>query len=207
MADDLADRYAVRLPLLETLATALEDEAKAALREVAHIDRVSFRVKDPLHFAAKASKANENEPRYHDPLREVEDQVAGRVLVFFKRDIATVEAALLATFRAQELGTREPVSPKEFDYESRHQVFLVPTHLAPAEWVDRNDLPIAFEMQVRTLFMHAWAEPQHDLGYKAEAPLPREARRLIASAAASAWGADHAFEELLSMLAATDMAI
>lgn len=203
VADDLAARYAARLPVLDELAASLQREVREALSGVAHVDRVNFRSKEPGRFVEKAAKLKDGRPRYEDPLREIEDQVAGRVLVFFRRDIEPIEAILRDTFRTQEVVTKEPRNPKEFDYESRHQVFLVPMHLAPPAWTERADLPIAFEFQVRTLFMHAWAEPQHDLGYKGEA-LSHEATRLLAWAAASAWGADHAFEEVLDISASAD---
>ncbi len=198
VAENLAARYAARQSMLVELATALEREVRDALSEAVHVDRVNFRVKDADRFVEKAAKIKDGRLRYEDPLREIEDQVAGRVLVFFRRDIDPIEAILRETFRTQEVITKERESPKEFGYESRHQVFLVPMHIAPPAWTERADLPIAFESQVQTLFMHAWAEPQHDLDYKGQA-LPREAVRLLAWAAASAWGADHAFEEVLDI--------
>lgn len=196
----LGARYAERLPLLEVAADSLTREVRDALAGVPHVDRITFRVKEATSFLAKATAVDAGGPRYAEPFREIEDQVAGRVLVFFRRDLDLIEGMLRKTFRTQEVRVKEPVSAKEFDYESRHQIFLFPEFLLPDAWTEREDLPIAFEMQVRTLFMHAWAEPQHDLGYKGEGSLPRQAERLLALAAASAWGADHAIEEALEVI-------
>jgi putative GTP pyrophosphokinase len=44
--------------------------------------------------------------------------------------------------------------------------------------------------------MHAYAEPQHNIGYKPTGELPRQIKRELAWIAASAWGADQAFERL-----------
>jgi ppGpp synthetase/RelA/SpoT-type nucleotidyltranferase len=57
-------------------------------------------------------------------------------------------------------------------------------------------MPETFELQVRTLFMHAWAEPQHDLGYKGPGDLTKLQKKRLAWVAASAWGADHELEGL-----------
>jgi len=38
-------------------------------------------------------------------------------------------------------------------------------------------MPMTFELQIRTLFMHAYAEPQHKLEYKGVAELPAEIRK------------------------------
>jgi ppGpp synthetase/RelA/SpoT-type nucleotidyltranferase len=61
-------------------------------------------------------------------------------------------------------------------------------------------MPSTFELQIRTLFMHAWAEPQHDMGYKAAQELTREIRRELAWIAASAWGADQAYDRVFQRL-------
>ena len=58
-------------------------------------------------------------------------------------------------------------------------------------------LPGFFELQIKTLFQHAWAEADHDLGYKpGTVPLTSAQRRKIAFTSAQAWGADHMFDEL-----------
>ena len=36
---------------------------------------------------------------------------------------------------------------------------------------------VKIEFQVRTLLQHAWAEIEHDFGYKTEVAVPREMRR------------------------------
>lgn len=41
-------------------------------------------------------------------------------------------------------------------------------------------MPVTFELQVRTHFMHAWAEPQHDLGYTPDGVVERDHRRQLA---------------------------
>ena len=48
--------------------------------------------------------------------------------------------------------------------------------------------------------MHAWAEPQHDLGDKPGSPLGRETTGELAWVAASAWGADRTLNEIARRL-------
>ena len=61
---------------------------------------------------------------------------------------------------------------EEFNYESYHLICVVPPHLKLDGWAARDDVPSTFELQVRTIFIHAYAEPQHDIGYKAASELP-----------------------------------
>ncbi|WP_244619298.1 hypothetical protein [Rhizobium sp. 18055] len=65
-------------------------------------------------------------------------------------------------------------------------------------------VPNFFEIQVKTLFQHAWSEANHDLGYKPESDrLTSDQNRLLAFASAQAWGADRAFDELFIDLHST----
>jgi ppGpp synthetase/RelA/SpoT-type nucleotidyltranferase len=89
-----------------------------------------------------------------------------------------------------------PERDAEFRYETYHEIFIIPEHEKPDGSARYYDMPTTFELQIRTLFMHAYSEPQHEFGYKDAASLPSFARRRLAWIAASAWGADAEFEEL-----------
>ncbi len=195
---ELAVAYGERLPLLQELKKNLQEKTEEALAGLSHIDRISFRVKEPDSFARKAMPEGRKSP-YERPLIEVEDQVAGRVLVLFIHDMETVEKRLKEWFLGMvEETRRRPCNSAEFGYESDHFVIAIDEHLKPDGWLSRFDMPVTFELQIRTLFMHSWAEPQHELGYKG-GELSEDERRLHAWVAASAWGADRAFNEAWEM--------
>jgi putative GTP pyrophosphokinase len=197
--DPLQEAYASRLNLLEELAKSLERETLDALLGLEHVDRVSFRVKTLDSFISKATDSA-NQPPYSSPLTEIEDQVAGRVIVFFLSDIELIRDRIQRTFRTVERSSRRPVRDEEFGYESEHLICMIPPQVKPKEWAEAIDLPSTFELQLRTVFMHAYAEPQHDLSYKASSELPTEVKRQLAWIAASAWGADQAYLRVVEML-------
>jgi ppGpp synthetase/RelA/SpoT-type nucleotidyltranferase len=196
MNDGLARDYLRRIEVLEKLRDTLESETIAALKGVPHIDRVTYRVKTVESFVAKATDGG-IDPPYKDPLVEVEDQVGGRVIVFFRSDLQVVLECLKRNFNTIERSRYRPKRDAEFGYESDHIVCVIPPHLKPPGWESRNDLPTTFELQIRTLFMHAYAEPEHDLQYKAPRELPHDIRKELAWIAASSWGADQAYERIL----------
>lgn len=82
-------------------------------------------------------------------------------------------------FRPIEFKDRLPESEWEFGYFGRHYVLIVPTDVIDSS-VDAKLVPSFFELQIKTLFQHAWSEAEHDLGYKPGLkPLtPEEKRRL-----------------------------
>ncbi|MDQ0778369.1 putative GTP pyrophosphokinase [Streptomyces aurantiacus] len=196
MANDPLSLYRQRYHLLCSLVDNLTEVVSSDLAAVPHVDRISFRVKDPGSFFVKSNATlPDGSMKYSNPLREIEDQVAGRVIVFYFSDIQAVSGVLEDTFRRVESEAKEPEDESSFGYESYHHIFLIPEHHKPDGWEREDDMPVTFELQIRTLFMHAWAEPQHDLGYKGD-DISREVRRKLAWVAASAWGADRTMDEI-----------
>lgn len=201
--------FARRRPLLEGVAESLCDLAETGLAtfDHHHVDRIYFRAKSIESFvnkvrkrsaAAAAGEVRDGVPvvAYRSPLTQVEDQVGGRVLVFFQHDIEPVVRLLLTTFNAVEMQDKTPPKDAEFGYESTHLVCYIPDQIRPPVWGSESQMPDTFELQVRTLFMHAWAEPQHDLGYKGPGDLTKQQKKRLAWVAASAWGADRGLGDL-----------
>ena len=75
-------------------------------------------------------------------------------------------------------------------------MLLIPSDVVDPK-IDKKLVPEFFELQVKTLFQHAWSEANHDLGYKFGAvPLDSDAQRRLAITSAQTWGADRIFDEL-----------
>ena len=195
-SDALRSEFLKRVPVLQALAANLAGALEPELSPLPHIDRCSFRVKDVEQFLKKATRERDGQPEYTNPLSEIEDQVAGRILVHLRPDLRPAENALRRLWGAVEFRKVEPADARVFDYESEHFILIIPEHSQPDGWDELSEMPTTFEMQVRTLFMHAYAEPQHDWGYKSSDELPRDVERQLAWIAASAWGADRAYEDL-----------
>jgi putative GTP pyrophosphokinase len=193
LAEYTRRRAAVLAPLAEGLAKHLDER----LAGVQRIDRISARAKDPERFLAKATKEKGGKRKYGDPFSEIQDQVAARVTVFYLRDVETVEAVIKRYFGGiEELTIKE--EPKAFGYEGRHLILAIPEELF--EEAEHPDAPDFFELQIKTLFQHAWSEAEHDLGYKPSAPLSPQQAREMAFTAAQAWGADQMFAKLFDQL-------
>jgi ppGpp synthetase/RelA/SpoT-type nucleotidyltranferase len=196
--DDYQARYEmVLLPLASSLSTLLAEH----LSDVKRIDRISSRAKSVERFVAKSQKVtNQGVPKYAHPLAQIQDQIGARVTVFYKSDVDNVRAVLMRYLRPVESKDLVPASEWEFGYFGWHSVCLFPTELILPEW-PRELIPNFFEIQIKTLFQHAWSEANHDLGYKPEGGgLTTDQNRLLAFASAQAWGADRAFDELFCEL-------
>lgn len=197
---ELRDRYLERLGMLDHVARRLDADLQEHFEGRAHIDRISIRVKDVDSFVEKAAGERHGKP-YEEPLAEVEDQIAGRILVLFTSDLGPTDEHLGKLLNRVEVEYKRPDSWNQFDYESLHGVYAIPPTYLPEEWEEQEDMPGTLEMQIRTLFQHAYAEPQHDLGYKPGAALTPVLTRELAWVAASSWGADHALDRVREKLA------
>jgi putative GTP pyrophosphokinase len=201
MVDTLRSAYEGRIAELKVAAERLKAEALDALTDFPHLDRVTFRVKDVESFLAKARDPR-NQPAYGTPLREIEDQIGGRIIVYFLNDIDKVIERLKRVFNLVERTVRRPEHDAEFGYESHHLICMIPPQARTPEWGAIGDAPATFELQVRTIFMHAYAQPQHRLAYKSNRTLGTDVRRRLAWIAASAWGSDRFYQDLFVELEA-----
>ncbi|MBI9000824.1 GTP pyrophosphokinase family protein [Corynebacterium sp. CCM 9185] len=131
-------------------------------------DRVSVRVKEWRSLKAKAYKTDETgRPVYPDPWDDIHDILGVRVTVYHSTEIPQVISVLREAFTVHRSvdKTAETRVSGSFGYGSHHLIVGVEgTSDATAELADYAGL--RFEVQVRTVLQHAWAEFEHDIRYK-----------------------------------------
>jgi ppGpp synthetase/RelA/SpoT-type nucleotidyltranferase len=197
MTRSIIRQYHEGYPTLELIAKELQRYIWELLAEQpVRVDWVSAQAKTPASFNRKAQKVTEGgDPRYSDPLGQIQDQIGARVTVLFLSDVTLIGDYLQQYFRHVERRHVIPESEWEFGYFGDHWVNMLPIDVVPDDAVESH-VPEFFELQVKTLFQHAWSEAEHDLGYKPEASLESEQKRLLAYTSAQAWGADQVFDNL-----------
>jgi putative GTP pyrophosphokinase len=193
LEDEYTDRHQTALiPTAEAIRLHIAD----LLRDELRIDRVTARAKDPASFLKKAGAVVKGKPKYKEPLSQIQDQIGARIITFFKSDVERIDAIVRNFFKPIEFRDRVPESEWEFGYFGRHYVLIVPTDVK-SDSIDSKKIPDFFELQVKTLFQHAWSEADHDVGYKpGSLLLTAEENRKLAYTSAQAWGADQIFDEL-----------
>jgi ppGpp synthetase/RelA/SpoT-type nucleotidyltranferase len=186
--------------VLVSLAERLEDYIYEIVKEYPRIDRISARAKSISSFMGKAIKLVNGEPKYSDPINEIQDQIGVRIVSFYISDMENVCKLVEEYFGPIEKQRKQPETDKEFGYEGYHYILFIPQDVLTPDF-PIIDCPQFFELQIKTLFQHAWAQADHDLAYKSSSELTREHHRKVAFTAAQAWGADHIFNELIKELA------
>jgi ppGpp synthetase/RelA/SpoT-type nucleotidyltranferase len=193
----LEQQYKLRRDtVLIPVAKNLEGHLQALLEKEKRIDRITARAKAVDRFLAKATTTIGGKKKYSEPLQEIQDQLGARIITFYRSDVDRLAETVLKYFHAIESRDVVPDSEWEFGYFGRHFILLMPSDVIDGT-IDKSLMPRFFELQIKTLFQHAWSEANHDLGYKPEAgALSSDEKRRLAFTSAQAWGADRVFDEL-----------
>ncbi|SCY46589.1 GTP pyrophosphokinase family protein [Nitrosospira sp. Nsp13] len=181
------------------LAGATKNIAEEALkRREIRIHSIEARAKDAASFgrkAAKPSKHDPNQPMYPNPIEQINDKAAIRIITFFPRTIEEIDQMLRSEFAVFEHFDKGEslIEEERFGYQSVHYLITLSDVRTPLPEYERfKDAKV--EVQVRTILQHAWAEIEHDIQYKSSATIPRDIKRRFMSLAGLLEIADREFQ-------------
>lgn len=149
-------------------AEAIREAILGRLRDdgLNHHD-VKFRVKTEMSAQEKAQRRDENgELKYPGGPERLDDLIGIRVILYVESDIDAVAIALSNQFICHDDEDKTAVNRKSggIGYAGRHLTLEVPSEGAPAGC--EAFATQRFEVQVRTVLQHAWAEFEHDIRFK-----------------------------------------
>ncbi|MDF1586919.1 GTP pyrophosphokinase [Marinimicrococcus flavescens] len=137
---------------------------------------VTARTKTAESAAAKYKKTC-----YANLDREFTDLTGIRIIGYLPKDIRAACEAIREAFEVDEENTSDRSTSLGVDrigYRSIHFVCTLGTHRHPLpEYEGLSELK--FEVQIRTVLQHAWAELAHDRSYKLGRALPLELQRKL----------------------------
>lgn len=183
------------------LATSTKRIADEALkRRGIRIHSIEARAKDPASYGKKAAKPSKNDPAkpmYPNPLSQITDKAAIRIITFFPRTIQEIDEMLRAEFSVIEHFDKGEslIEEERFGYQSVHYLVTInPARTSLAEYEKFQTAKV--EVQVRTILQHSWAEIEHDIQYKSSATIPRDIKRRFMSLAGLLEIADREFQAI-----------
>ncbi|MBL8923562.1 MAG: hypothetical protein JNJ54_32205 [Myxococcaceae bacterium] len=189
MSESLLQQFAASRPALLEVGQGLHARVEHLLREAGvPVSFVTWRLKEPASLAHKLARPDKS---YH-ALWDVTDLVALRVSVSFEDDIERVARLIERSFQVDFGHSLERVRPA--GYRSVHYVCAHP---------GGPHVDFRFEVQVRTALQHAWAEVEHDLGYKVNDAVPEAIRRRFSRVASLLELADQEFVSIRDDLASS----
>lgn len=198
--DDIKEQYEFLASSLSECSASLQHFLSTIVPQNIHVDRITARWKSWERLEGKANKKNaDGSPKYKNPLSDIQDIIGARIIVLYLSEVEEMQREASNFLTMIEKVDKEPEGFSEFGYFGWHGIVRIPDEAKPN--TTPEGFPKFFELQIKTIFQHAWAEAEHDLAYKQfRGELLREERRLIAYAAAQAWGADNSFAVVLQQL-------
>lgn len=158
---------------------------------------VSHRVKTPKSLEKKLNKKFGK----YQTIYDITDLCGIRIICYFADSVDKIAECIRKTFVLDEknsIDKKAHLQATQFGYLSLHCICT----LRPDSGYDEELCKISFEIQIRTVLQHAWAEIEHDLGYKSDFGIPRIIRRNFSRVAGLLELADEQFVSLRNSSAA-----
>ena len=167
----LMQQYRELRPTLDRLSQEAYDQLCQALHEQGiYVTAIEHRVKSEKSLAGKL----ELKGAKYKTINDITDLVGIRVVTFYVDDVEKVAAISQNIFDVDwenSIDKRKMLDTDRFGYLSQHYICRIPESL----YKDPN-LPelnkVRFELQIRSLLQHAWANLYHDMGYKNDVEIP-----------------------------------
>ncbi len=131
-------------------------------------------------------------------LNQITDLSGIRVITYYSDDVYRVEEIIRENFQVDSFNSIDKAKVLEYDrfgYLSLH--YVVQFTEEQCENLDLMDLQgYKFEIQIRSILQDAWAEIEHDLGYKNKKIVPRKIKRDFSRLAGLLELADKEFQNI-----------
>ena len=181
------------------LYEALENKAKHTIEELLESKNITGQAVTSRTKNIESFKTKLDGIKYNP--KEMQDLVAVRIIANVKSEVEKISQVINENFIVNETLSvdkfSELLNTNEIGYQSKHLVVKFPK--------ERTNLPeyrrfedIQFEIQIRTILQHAWAEIEHDRYYKSPIKLPKHLERNFNLLAASLELVDNQFEQIIS---------
>ncbi|WP_165788179.1 GTP pyrophosphokinase [Arthrobacter glacialis] len=162
---------------------------------------VQARVKTAKSAAEKISRRDaDGQLKYPGGSEALDDLIGVRVILFVESDIDAVAIALTSQFICHDDEDKTAMMRKNggIGYAGRHLTLEVPADNPPtacAEYPGQR-----FEVQIRTVLQHAWAEFEHDIRFKGSSRDNAEISRAFTMASTLIELADQQFVNISDIL-------
>jgi putative GTP pyrophosphokinase len=193
VAEGIIAEYESNAHVYRLLVSKLEQllpEILSARGIVTH--SINGRTKSRESLIGKLSKDDST----YEALKDVTDLAGLRIITYFSKDVDRVAEAIAEEFaidNTNSIDKRQSLGTDRFGYLSLHHVLsLKDSRCDLIEYKVFRGLKV--EIQTRSILQHAWAEIEHDLGYKSAIEVPQHIRRRFARVASLLELADDEFE-------------
>ena len=171
-AQAILEEYRAQRPVFEKMQETIPGRVRALLDEAGIVvASVESRIKEEGSLAGKL----ELKGTKYASLADITDIFGMRIITFYTDDVDKVASAVDRLFEVDwenSVDKRKAHETDSFGYLSLHYICRIPeSAYTDPEHPEINK--IRFEVQMRTVLQHAWANMNHDTGYKSGVEIPK----------------------------------
>ena len=185
----IMEEFRAGLPQFKSVAKEVYDTLKRTFAEAGLlVAAIEYRVKAEDSLAGKLELKGQK----YRTLADITDIIGLRVITFYIDDVDKVASAVERLFTVDwenSVDKRKIHEIDSFGYLSLHYI------------CSQEGFPYRFEVQMRTVLQHAWANMNHDTGYKSGVEVPKEYLRNMSRLAGMLELADEQFSRIRNELA------
>ncbi|MGZ8842526.1 MAG: GTP pyrophosphokinase [Pyrinomonadaceae bacterium] len=175
--------YQGNLPELKDAAAQLE----LFIAEVLRYSNLDLHIITARAKSAHSVLSKIRRKKYGAPRRQLTDEIGVRVVTYYENDVDRVAELLRDRLNVDErrsVDKRTQLDIQEFGYRSVHLISRLRDSDAkqPTYSLLKDQL---FEVQIRSILEHAWAEIEHEINYKAGIKFAEPFRRTFGAIAGS----------------------
>ncbi|WP_160073457.1 GTP pyrophosphokinase [Pseudoclavibacter sp. 8L] len=190
--NDNEDEYSKLAEPRDALGRKVQSLIEEVLRgHEVKVHAARYRVKS----RKSATRKMQNSGGEYETLADLHDLLGLRVIVYFPDQVDRVSEILQGEFTVVQVKDKRTTDdPRIFGYASVHlKVSTSGSRLVLPEWARFKD--VVFEIQIRTILQHAWAEIEHDMGYQGD-DVPAEFTRTFSAISGALELLDRNFQQL-----------
>ncbi|HTA28165.1 MAG TPA: hypothetical protein VK809_10270 [Bacteroidia bacterium] len=193
---DFINWYSESRPLYVKLSKKVESIIEEIINDQKiPIHAINSRAKEINSFAKKIEDS-----KYSDPFKQITDLSGIRIIAYVESDLDIISKLIEKHFvidKANSVNKNKSLGTDKVGYRSIHYIAKLPDdRLKFPEYKKFENL--CFEIQLRTILQHAWAEIEHDKNYKFTGVLPETLKRRFNVLAGVLEMADREFNQIAS---------
>lgn len=169
------------------------------------VNAINSRVKESNSLQNKIEKKGGK----YTCLDDITDIVGSRIITYYSDDVDKISEIIEKEFIVDENNTidkRKSMDPDRFGYMSLHYVCQFSSQRTSlceySKYEGRK-----FEIQIRSILQHTWAELEHDAGYKSQIGIPKEIKRYFSRLSGLLELADDEFIRIREKLSAYEKTV
>ena len=194
MEDSAIEWYISNKPIYSKLSSKIEN----IILEILELNHFSYHIVTSRSKEIDSFKKKISNEKYDDPINQITDLAGIRIITYVEDEVNLICKVIEDTFdinKDKSLDKSKELGIDKVGYKSIHYIARLKTDRLqlPEYTIFKNKY---FEIQIRTILQHAWAEIEHDRNYKFSGKLPDEITRRFKLLAGSLEIADREFNNI-----------